>query len=602
MKLRHYQREAIACVLDEFERHSSTLLVCPTGGGKTVMFAALISQMKDRGRAMVIAHRDELISQAYEKIVAATGIVSDIEKADQWADQRSMFSGKSPCIISSVQTQCSGRNGEGRMTRFDPNEFGLLVIDEAHHAVGGTYRRVIEHYGKNPNLKILGVTATPNRHDEEALGQVFGSCAYEYYIADAIRDGWLVPIQQQAIFIESLDLSGCRTTAGDLNGADLAKQLEYEKTLLAMADATFRECAKRKSLVFAASVAQAKRFCEILNRHEAGCAQFVHGGTPQMERRKMLAEYHAGIFRYLVNCAVATEGFDVPSIEVVVMGRPTKSTPAYTQMLGRGTRPLPGTVDGIDDYEPQAQLALNGDPNEQAAIRRKRIEDSAKPFMEVIDFVGNSGRHRLVSACDVLGGKYSDEVIARAAKMAERDGLPKNVADRLAAAQAMLEREREEAARRAKLVGKASYSKKNVNPFDVLGITPPHEPGWNKGRPPSDKMIAFLDKAGIPIAGLTFSQAGQLIGEIKRRWDSKLVSFKQAKVLERAGFSGAMKQSLAKPILDALFANNFKWPEGRPRPQQDGSAADVSYHAAAMAQAESQPINDDPGLGTWEPY
>lgn len=543
--------------------------------GKTVVFAHIIKERAEFGRAMVVAHRDELLSQACDKIRRVCEVSPDVEKANQWADQ-AWQQWRSPVVVSSVQTLNSGRNGAGRMTRFDPKDFGLLVIDEAHHATGNSYRKVISHFQQNPNCKILGVTATPNRHDEEALGQVFGSCAFEYWIADAIRDGWLVPIHQQIKYLDDLDLSSVSTTAGDLNGAELAKVLEYEKLLLAMADETYRCVGQRKALVFAASVAQAQRLAEILNRHQDDCARFVSGKTPVDERREIIHAYARRDFRFLVNCAVTTEGFDDPGIEVVVMGRPTKSQPLYTQMLGRGTRPLPGTVDGIDDYEPQRHLGLEAGCEEQAAIRRQRIAESPKPHMEVIDFVGNAGRHKLISACNVLGGKYAEDVIAAAAADGRKSGLPSDVAARLKAAQERLEREAAEAHRRKHIVGKASYRSHAVDPFDVFGIEPEREAGWNKSRMPTPAMVAFMERAGIPSDGVSFARAGQLIGEQKRRWAEGQCTFKQAKILRKHGFDPDSTMADAKVIIDGIAANGWRgWPADRPRPRSQAPSGSI---------------------------
>ena len=360
MKLRSYQEAAVDGIFEAWRSARSTLLVQPTGTGKTVTFAHVINRMP-MGRALVLAHREELIVQAADKIARVTGAKPDTEMAEMRADH-GMF-GKARVVVSSIQTQCAGRNGDTRMKRFDPQEFGLLVVDEAHHATAPTYRRVLEHYGQNQDLKILGVTATPDRHDEEALGQVFDSVAFDYELLDAIRDGWLVPIHQRSVVVDGLDYSGVRTTAGDLNGADLARVMEYEETLHGIAHPTVELAAGRKALVFAASVAHAERLCEIFNRHSTGCARFVTGTTPKDERRGMLADYAAGKFQMLVNVGVATEGFDEPGIQVVVMARPTKSRALYAQMAGRGTRALPGLVDA----------------HEAADARRAAIAASAKP-------------------------------------------------------------------------------------------------------------------------------------------------------------------------------------------------------------------------------
>ncbi|MBM4020213.1 MAG: helicase, partial [Planctomycetes bacterium] len=513
--------------------------------GKTVTFAHVINRMP-MGRTLVLAHREELIFQAADKIEAVTGAKPDIEMAEMRADH-AMF-GKARVVVSSIQTQCAGRNGDSRMKRFDPREFALLVVDEAHHATAPTYRRVLEHYGQNPDLKILGVTATPDRHDEEALGQVFDSVAFDYELLDAIHDGWLVPIRQRSVVVDGLDYSSIRTTAGDLNGADLARVMEYEETLHAVAAPTLDLAAGRKTLVFAASVAHAERLCEIFNRHRTEAARFVTGTTPKDERRGMLADYAAGKFQILVNVGVATEGFDEPGIACVVMARPTKSRALYAQMAGRGTRPLPGLVDA----------------HPEADARRAAIAASVKPACEIIDFVGNSGRHRLITTADILGGNYSDEVVARArAKAEEADGAAVDMAEALADAEKELAEERERA-RRAAIRAKARYSCQVVDPFDVFHIEPWRERGWDKGREPSEKMLALLERNGIDTKGLSFTQAKQLVGEIIRRYEERKCSFKQARLLARYGYPTDVPFAEASRLIDALAKNGWKRPADSP--------------------------------------
>ena len=178
MRLRDYQEAAAEGVFREWQEHSSSLVVLPTGLGKTVLFADVIRQMHERGvRAMVPAHREELITQAADKIRRVTGLEAQIEMGEYHVQP--YFGQMPPVVVSTVQTHCAGGDGAGRMSKFDPQDFGLVVIDEAHHATAGTYRRCIDWYRQNPACKVLGVTATPDRADEAALGQVFESVAYE---------------------------------------------------------------------------------------------------------------------------------------------------------------------------------------------------------------------------------------------------------------------------------------------------------------------------------------------------------------------------------------------------------------------------------------
>ena len=550
MKLRDYQREALRCVAREWAAGKrSTLVVMATGLGKTVTFAGAIHDHAFPDRAMVLAHREELITQAADKIHRVTGLECGIEMADLRTDEQGLF-GRVPVVVSSVQTQNAGGDGGGRMSRFDPAEFGVLIVDEAHHATAGTYRRVMNYYQQNERCRTLGVTATPDRADEEELGQVFDSVAYVYELADAIRDGWLVPISQQFVAVEGLDFSQMRTTAGDLNGADLAEILEMERNLHGMAAPVLDIAGARRGVIFCVSVKQAEAMAEIMNRHKAGCAGWVCGATPKEDRKKVLADFAAGRVQFMCNCGVLTEGFDDPGVELIVMGRPTKSRALYAQMVGRGTRPLPGVVDGLDGA---------------GAERVAAIAASAKAGCLVLDFVGNSGRHKLVSTMDLLGGNYSEEIQAATLRKAQLGGGPCDMTADLEAEQERVNAEREArrleaAARLMKLTAQAKYKVQSVDPFDVFNLTPQAERGWDAGKKLSPKQREILAKQGIDADSMPYSQAKQLLNETFRRWDEGLCSFKQAKLLQKNGLPADLPMGAAKAAIDAIVSNNWKAP------------------------------------------
>lgn len=546
MILRPYQSNASDCIFAEWESNDSTLAVLPTGCGKTVLFADIIRRSFPR-KAMVLAHREELIWQARDKIQRVTGLRADVEMAD-YRTEPQLFSG-ARCIISTIQTQCSGGDGGGRMTKFDPSEFGVLIIDEAHHAAAGSYRRVIDYYRSNPRLKVLGVTATPDRADEEALGQVFQSVAFDYEVLDAINDGWLVPIEQQMVNVDGLDFSSIRTTAGDLNGADLAAVMEAEKNLQQMASASLEIIGQKRALVFTASVKNAETMAEIFNRHRQGMAGWVCGKTDKEERRKTLKDFAAGELQVVCNCGVLTEGFDDPGVEVIIMGRPTKSRSLYSQMVGRSTRPLPGVVDGPETPE----------------LRKAAIAASPKPSCLVVDFVGNSGKHKLVTSADILGGNVSEEILDRAIATMKKSGQRRNTAEVIAEEEeAWREEERErklkEAANRARLVAKARYTTQKVSPFDAFDIRPVKSRGWDTGKSLSEKQRNLLAKQGIDPASIPYSQARQLIAEIFKRWDGNLCSYKQAALLKKHGYSANMTRAEASATIDKLAKNGWRRP------------------------------------------
>ncbi|MEE9131243.1 MAG: DEAD/DEAH box helicase [Phycisphaerales bacterium] len=542
MNLRDYQTTAVERAIEAFDSVRSALWVMPTGSGKTIAFADLTRRMESNGRAMVMAHRDELIRQAVNKLTLVTGHEPDVEKAEYWADQNLM--GLAPVVVSSVQTLNAGMNGHGRMTRFHPERFGLFVIDEAHHATSPTYRKVQDHFNQNPNLKTLGCTATPDRADEEALGQVFDEVAFVYELIDAINDGWLVQIEQQYVQIDGLDFSECRTTAGDLNGGDLDAIMRFEKNLHGVVSPMLDIVGNRKTLIFATSVAHAERMCEIINRHKRDSACFIQHKTPKDDRRRILDDYRDGCFQFLCNVGIATEGFDDPSIEVIIMARPTKSRCLYAQMAGRGTRPLDEIVPFINDCE-------------QAESRRTIISGSPKPSMLVIDFAGNSGRHKLVCTADILGGRESDEVLRRAQKRAKEAVGPTNMTAEILTARNELEQEAK--ARRQSIVAVSSYRTREISPFDVFDMTPERERGWHRGRMPSERMKQVLRKAKIDgVEGMTLTAAGQMIEELKRRWDNKLCTYAQAKKLAEFGEDGECTFEEASAKLDAIARNGWR--------------------------------------------
>lgn len=541
MKLRDYQLQCVEANLEAFSENSCVLNVMPTGTGKTITFAETIARYCLGGvRAMVVAHREELIHQAVDKIEQVTGLVPDVEMAEVHADNDSAW-GRAKVVVSTIQTQIAGKIP--RMKNFNPMDFKLLVVDEAHHATSQSYRRVIDHYLLNDECKVLGVTATPDRADEAALGKVFDICAFEYGLVDAINDGWLVEIEQQYIEVEGLDFSKIRTTAGDLNQGELAQVMLYEEILHRSIVPTLEIAGDRKTLLFAASVAHAERMSEIINRY-GKTAAIIHGTTPKDERRDILRRYHDGQIQMLCNCMIATEGFDVPSIEVVAICRPTKSRALYAQMIGRGTRPLTECVPFLNDcHTPSA--------------RRSIIQTSSKPSMTVLDYAGNSGRHKLVSTADILGGNYDDEVIeaARATVLASEKPVPMREA--LDHAAEVVDERRRKA--REVVLARAKWSAKMVSPFDVFAIKPRRERGWERGKRPTSRMIALLDKAGVgKIEGLSFADAGRIIQELKRRWGKDLCSYKQARLLKKFGEDPEVDFKAATAKIDAIQRNNWK--------------------------------------------
>jgi superfamily II DNA or RNA helicase len=526
--LRHYQFDSVEAVFNQWETCSSTMVVLATGLGKTVTFCEVVRRLHPK-RSIIIAHRTELIEQACAAL-KRIGLSTEIEMAEHKADA-SMFHN-------------SGRKESKRMTKFRPQDFDCLVIDECHHSTASSYRAVIDHFRQNPNLKILMVTATPDRADEKALGLVCESVAFKFDIADAIEDGWLVPIQQQLVRVASLDYSHVRTTAGDLNGADLARIMEDEKNLQGMVGASIEIIGTRKSIAFTSSVRHAEMCCDIFNRHRAGMADWICGSTSDDDRKRILRRFKAGEVQVLANVGIATEGFDDPSVEVIIMGRATKSRSLYTQMVGRGTRPLPGVIDGLNSsYE-----------------RRDAIAESAKPSAVVLDFVGNSGKHKLMTTADILGGDYTEEEKEEALKDIERSGKPKRISEAIKELRLRIEQQKAaEAARKARLVAKVNYAVRPVSPFDAFDIKPRQDSKWDTGKPLSEKQRAVLQKMGVNPDELNYAAAKQLLHLSFKRRESGLCSIKQAQVLKKHGYEPKkMTFQEASKIIDSLKQSGWK--------------------------------------------
>lgn len=530
MILRDYQVKAVNCVFDQWSRVQSALLVLPTGMGKTVVFTSIIDRALtgNHKRALVLCHRDELVRQAAAKITACTPHFCDIEMGMERAANDWMS--KAKVVVASTQTMLR------RGTRFNPEEFGVVVADEAHHYVSPTWRGVVEHFKSNKACKILGVTATPDRGDRLALGMVFDTVAYEMEITDGIDLGWLVPIDQRIVRVRDMDLSDVGTVAGDLNARDLAETMGAEKVLHPIVRSIMEIANGKRTIVFAppgfkkegeGHFRVSERMTELFNRYQPGCAELVCDETPKDVRRDLLGRFKSGDLPVVVNVGVLTEGFDDPAIKVVAIARPTKSRALYAQMVGRGTRPLAGCVDGLDG----------------SGARCSAIRGSGKSSLLVLDFEGNSGRHKLVNALDILGGKYDGDVVELARKLVADSGDTMEVREALEEA-AKLRKEQEAAEARAKARRRemiraktVHYTTHSVDPFDILDIkyTAPTN-NYLHAEPATEKQIALLAKWRVPInETLTKKGASKLIGELMQRKNVGLCGYWWAEQVRRYG-------------------------------------------------------------------
>lgn len=421
IKLRPYQAAAVDSAYAQWQDCRSTLINLATGLGKSICFAETMRRwdVAEQGKILLIAHRTELIFQAVGHAKRA-GLTCGIEMAGRYAK------GKEDVIVASVQSlnasqKCGICFGEGcdmcsngkvkRFTRFNPRDFGLVTIDEAHHAVATGYRNVLTWFGSNPNQKTLLVTATPKRQDKVGMHNVCESVAYEMDLKAGIDEGWLVPIRQKFVTVEGLDISKVKTSKGDLQQGQLEQAFlgldeDEERMLHSIVKPTLMEAQGRKTIVFASGKEHANKLAACFNANgvEAGV---VTDDTDLAIRAELVERYSNGDLQVLVNCMCFTEGFDAPKTAIIANCRPTKSEALYLQIIGRGTRPLAGIVDGP----------------ETAAERKAAIEASEKSHCVVLDFCGNSGEHKLVSVADVLAGDSVDPIdLAQAIAIAKEDG------------------------------------------------------------------------------------------------------------------------------------------------------------------------------------
>lgn len=517
--LRPYQEDAVSAVLKSLESNPSTLLVMATGLGKTQVGCSVAEHFLP-GKVLWLAHRKELVTQGAERLQLVTGEQVEIEMAELWASNRARIVSAS---LDSIRT---------RLERWPPDHFSFLVFDEFHHAVAKSYKKVWEHF----TCKKLGMTATPDRGDEKALGQLTSDVAGVWDIQDGIEGGYLVPIRGRTVTVEEVDLSHISKSAGDLAIGELDE--EMAKHIEGIVQKTLELEPGRQGIWFFPGVKSAELACDRINALGHTCA-FVCGETPKEERDDIMRGFKSGRYSHLTNCQVATEGFDSPNADMVVIGRPTLSRALYAQMVGRGLRVLPGTVEGIDE----------------AVSRRDRVASSAKPYCAVIDYAGNSGKHTLVTPEDLLGGDYSEEEV-KLAKKAAKEGVAGDVLEGLEAAR------RELKAMMAKLQSKVKAQVQTFNPFEVFNMKPTDTQKLAKySQPATDGQIAALEKFGVPRAeleGVSKLAASKLLGNCVERSRLGLASFKQMKVLKKHGVTKVnIPFKVASKMIDFIAKSNW---------------------------------------------
>lgn len=490
MELRPYQSQAKESIFHEWDKGvKKTLLVLPTGCGKTIVFAKVTEECVRKGhRVLILAHRGELLEQAADKIAKATGLGCATEKAEetcigQWFR----------IVVGSVQTL----QREKRMQRFDRNYFDTIIIDEAHHCLSDSYQRILEYFNE---ANVLGVTATPDRGDMRNLGSFFESLAYEYTLPKAIKEGFLTPIKAVTIPL-TLDLSAVSMQSGDFKLSEVGTALD--PYLYGIADEMMNYCKDRKTVVFLPLVRTSQKFQDILNEKGFKAAE-VNGDSK--DRAQILSDFENDKYNVLCNSMLLTEGWDCPSVDCIVVLRPTKVRSLYCQMVGRGTRLCEG-----------------------------------KEHLLLLDFLWHTEKHELCHPAALIC--ESEDVAKQMTKNMEKAaGCPVDIEEAEEQASSDVVSQREESLvkelevmrkRKKKLVDPVQFEM-SIQAEDLSSYVPAF--GWEMS-PPSDKQVKALEKLGIlPDEIDNAGKANMILERLDKRKQEGLTTPKQIRFLESRGF------------------------------------------------------------------
>ena len=468
-----------------------------------------------RRTLLVLAHRGELLDQAADKLAKTTGLGCAVEKAEE-----SCIGSWFRVVVGSVQTLMR----EKRLGQFAPNFFSTIVVDEAHHCISDSYQKVLMHFD---GAKVLGVTATPDRGDMRNLGAYFDSLAYEYTLPRAIKDGYLVPIKALTIPLQ-MDLTGVSMQAGDFKASDVGTALD--PYLHQIAAEMAKNCRDRKTVVFLPLIKTSQKFCTILNEHGFRAAE-VNGGSE--DRARILAAFDRGDYNVLCNSMLLTEGWDCPTVDCIVVLRPTKIRSLYAQMVGRGTRLAAG----------KAELLL-------------------------LDFLWHTERHELCHPAHLIC--ENEDVARRMTANIEAAGCPVDIEEAEQKASEDVIAEREEAlakqlqemrTRKRRLVDPLHFEM-SIQAEDLTGYAPAF--GWEMG-PPSQKQMQALERMGIfPDDVKCAGKAAKLLDRLDKRRTEGLTTPKQIRFLEGRGFQhvGTWQFQDAKRLIDRIAANGWRVPNG----------------------------------------
>lgn len=390
LTLRPYQRTCADKIMDELAVSDSCLAVLATGTGKTEIAASLIDRMGCRefpSGALMVTPFIELTAQTAARL-RSRGIPCGVEQGG--------LKSTSPVTVACYASLLSRKRYEQFLQTTK-----LLIVDEVH--LNYTKRALqMLGYFKEAGVKIVGLTASPDRGNGDPLTKWYGKCAFEYGYRSALNDGWLVPAKLWLTVIEDLDLSPFTQKFGDFDPDKLARLMQREKTVQAVANMIAQHYEGMPSVVFCQSIQQSEMIREVLARMGIAAA-IVHSQMETEERRMHLRDFEEGTCNVILNVGVLTLGWDWPPVRKLFIARPTRSKSRYIQMFGRGTRALPGVVDGWAT----------------ADQRKQAIAGSDKPYFEVFDITDTSRHNDLQTAIHIMNPSLDRKLLKRVRQAAE---------------------------------------------------------------------------------------------------------------------------------------------------------------------------------------
>ena len=489
--LRPYQREAVAAIKQHWSQDwDRELLVLPTGCGKTVVFNTIAHESD--GNTLILAHREELIEQARDKYHSMFGAYPGKIKAAEKDIRR--------VTVGSVQT----------MMRHDySGMFDTIIVDEAHHAISESYQKIL---GQFPEAKVLGVTATPDRGDKRNLAEYFEGIAYEYSLKKAIKEGYLCEIAAKTIPLE-IDMSSVKISMGDFSVDSIAATLE--PYLPQIAKAIQEHASERKTVVFCPLISIAQELADMIPG-----AKEVNGTST--DRKETLEWFDkAGPGAVLCNAMLLTEGWDCPSCDCVVVLRPTKVRSLYCQMVGRGTRLLPG-----------------------------------KSNLLILDFLWLSYKHNLCKPASLVSENPTDiEKVTKETVDEEIDLLEAMSDAETARRNALAEAIERNTRKKSKLVNPVEL----FAVIDDIGLAD-YEPTfkWEEASA-TQKQIEVLQKFGVDADGISKGYASAILNSLIGRSKSGMATVKQVMCLRRFGYDPAeWTREQATKKISALAAVGWK--------------------------------------------